>query len=228
MHTREDLLNEAKALGVKVYDGKTSPWVDDLCKNMGTEAFVYTPNSKRYPNEPPTSEKPAETSNDKLFEHFEKVADGLEKTAQQALFCKANTPKDVLMHELFHVLQQKNGLPFGVDSKTDEQFGDLLDELKSPTLAARFKHLVLGAIGFVHVSPTEPKNEVYKAMYRHYQRECEVDQFMLYAANHNAKASTNLGLNTFRQLKHLAHYLLNSLPNKNITTVLDTLRDRTH
>lgn len=234
-NTRESLLNVAKQFGLEIYDGGQQSWVDAYCLKEGLEAFVYTPFSKRYPEskigrseQTPFSTGPSGSQvphhvpwydfiSHALNKKWDKAESELSEKKQSGLFFKKNVSPDILMHELFHVLQDKNGLPFGVNAEADQkanQFSNELSQLKLSTIVRRAGLMVLVGLNSLVQPLREPKSDVAKSLYYQMKREVEVDEFMMSKGH-------LIGLTPLQQLKHAMHYIVESQFKLRLSNLMD-------
>jgi hypothetical protein len=222
--TPEALLGWVKRQGIAVYDGNQIPWVDALCKQLGAEAFVYTPFTKRY--QTPTPEGPAQVQPGLTHaEHlYEETIHNLAQKRQQGLFLRKDCPPDVLMHEVFHVIQEKNGLPFGVSPEADARMQSIADQYSGNSLGTAAKRIMMTAYAWwqsarTPSNDTVPQHPVARAMHYHTEREAEVDRFLL---NHGQ----SLGLPPQSLIKHKLHLAVETQFRKQLTQVLDKLSNQ--
>lgn len=199
--TTAALLTTAQAMGVKVFDGSQMPWVDEYCRQRGVEGFVFTPFSFRYPNANP----PQAIDNDAASSGKDEMAQAqteLKQMKHQGLFVKKDAPPDIVMHELYHVLQERHGFPFGLNPEADataDRINDSLNKLEPKALMTRLG--LLGKVALDSMTPRQdpPSSPVALSLYRQMKREMEADSFFI-------RHSKQLGLSSMTRLKHMVHY----------------------
>ena len=217
--TSEKLIEAARQLSVKVYDGNTEPWVDALCQQRGVEGFVYTPHTLRYPKQDsgPSEIVAALTAQKPSNQQFDTESDKLASEGKQGLFVKKGVSRDVLMHELFHVLQERNGLPFGLNVEADssaDAINNYLNRVESGVIAKRVGLWALIGLNRMIGPAKPPVSPVALALYNQMQREAETDKFLM-------TYGEQLGLSPLQKLKHAAHYGSETLFKLHLSQLLD-------
>ena len=222
-----ELIDVAKQFGLEIYDGGIHSWVDAYCLKEGVGAFIYTPHSKRYPGykSPEISAKEGlKTSvpwydfiTHTLDKKWQTVETNLTTQKKAALFFRKDAPPADLMHELFHVLQEKNGLPFGVNPEADTKANQFSNELNQPTFSSIMKRsalLVLVTLNSFVKPLQEPKTDVAKSLYYQMKREIEVDKFIMNYGH-------VIGISSWQQLKHVLHYFVESQFKLRLSNLID-------
>ena len=222
--TREGFIELAKSLDVVVHDAEhingssgKQTWVNQQLQNLNSTAFVYTPYSRRYGQHAETYNfQMPEASKNKTIGvpwnpegTYQFNLDILGRQNKQGLFISSHAKRDTLMHELFHVLQEKNGLTFGVSPEVDMKVESFCDSLRKPSIKGVMtlaKLFVVSGLLKLTGSYQKPNDKTSFALsfYNHHQREIEANYFVI---RHGEK----LGLSDAEIKPHQQHLLQNKL-----------------
>lgn len=107
-----------------IFDGnqKGMGWVNQICKDFGVGGSLITPDSLLYGDEA-ACDRPEFKSFKPSRAHdyyVNVIMPQLYSEGKLGIYVRKGANRGRLMHELFHALQFKNGLPFATDWETDE------------------------------------------------------------------------------------------------------------
>lgn len=162
--------------------------------------------------------------------YTKKILPDLYRNKQMAIFISEHAEPDILMHEVYHLLQAKKGQHFGtnnlaIDSKAkDFNFDYNAQIFKNPFVTSLWQGvlrlqswlievpLILAkkALGIIKPKVNSPGAALREEMYR----EQEVDKFLI---KHGGK----LGLNIFKRVGHTIHFVLESKLKEILSYKLD-------
>lgn len=110
----ESLIRFARLFDVKVLDNKKHPWVDDYLDDIGAQAAFHLPTSLLYEGQQVDPPHMPENPNP-----YQQAVDSLFKARQPAIFVSKQVKTVDLMHEIFHLIQYKMGVPFSTTQDSD-------------------------------------------------------------------------------------------------------------
>lgn len=211
---------------IRLCDGQSEPWVNDVCTAFGPQAFVKAPDSMLF-NDDPKDLKGFETVDAETLQlcgtpqakasmthYFTKVLPQLHQQRQIGVFMAKQSSLSELKHELYHCLQYLHGVPVTVPDKAiDQQAEQVINQGAHPLTGIHFidgpiqivKRIGQWGISLIKglFSSSAPTltNTVGEAIRRKMQLEKDVDLFML---KNPSIAGTGGWFN------HLFHYMFES------------------
>lgn len=240
--TKNDLIALMKAKYAdqcEIYDGSQSDqdWVNQVCTTDPAQAFRHVPYSVLYPNQYPPNKAKTFTNENGQYPaiYTDNVLPSLYRQKKQAIFISKDATRDVLMHEVFHFLQTKNGLASGTTPEADEKAQEfnnryLQDTFPPASIFSLLNPYIRGAkvlfswcvsVPILMLKRAVSKNKPQpnpdspgEALRVNMAREQEADRFLVTQGG-------KFGLSILQRLKHLGHFIQESKLKELLSDRLD-------
>lgn len=224
--------------GLAVFDGNQpgNEWVNEVCKAYGNAGFFQPPDSLLYGEDPARPVEFADEQGKFPDVYTKTILPELYAQQKPAIYIAKDADTSILMHEVFHALQFKNGLAFSTTPEADEIAKQFRNRFNAPISAIPWlDRYVLQPVKLLcHWMVSVPMTLLGQALQKTRQpestspptpgealrvemaREKEVDKFLICYGN-------DFGLSLWDRFKHLEHYLFQSMLLHLLSRKLDGL-----